>query len=179
MRTGQAQSATGARAMIRRVHTFIAWCGFFGGWLLVAGPLRQATLELEEEDLEREAILEAKEKTPEQESISAWWWLLPPVAYVLQRQRSDEYRRAVLATMPVEQQVAFGRFHDKAATWMFVAGGASLIAIKETWELHEANEWSEATFWILAFVMGGICVGNAILSARQRHGRERAARDGG
>lgn len=157
------------------MHTVIAWCGFLGGWLLVAGPLRQATLELEEEDFEQEAISVAKETVARPEPISVWWWLLPPVAYFLQRQRSDEYRRAVVAAMPADQQRAFGRFHDKASTWMFVAAGATLIAVNETWELHEVNEWSELTFWILAAVMGAICLGNAIASARRRHRRERAA----
>jgi hypothetical protein len=157
------------------VHAFIAWCGFFGGWLLVAGPLRQATLELEEEDFEQEAISVAKETVAGPRPISVWWWLLPPVAYFLQRQRSDEYRRAVIAAMPADQQLAFGRFHDKAATWMLVAAGAALIAVSETWELHEASEWSELTFWILTVVMGGICIGNAIAGARRRHRRERAA----
>jgi hypothetical protein len=153
------------------VHTFIAWCGFVGAWLLVAGPLRQASRELEEEELERDALDHAKDTVVRPESISPWWWLLPPVAYFLQRKRSDEYRQRVIAAMPPEQQRAFASFHDKAATWMFVAGGAFLIAVKETWELREANEWSDTAFWVLIFVMGAICVGNAIASARQRHER--------
>lgn len=34
----------------------IAWCGFLGAWLLVAGPLHQATRELEEEEIERDDL---------------------------------------------------------------------------------------------------------------------------
>jgi hypothetical protein len=56
--------------MIPAVHTFIAWCGFLGAWPLVAGPLRQASRELEEEEIERYAAARA----------------------AVERRRSDEYR---------------------------------------------------------------------------------------
>jgi hypothetical protein len=36
-------------------------------------------------------------------------------------------------------RLAFGRLRDKRATWMFVAGGAALIAVKETWELLDSG----------------------------------------
>jgi hypothetical protein len=46
----------------------IAWCGFLGAWLLVAGPLDQAVREVEDNEFERDAITEAasqvKEPTP-------------------------------------------------------------------------------------------------------------------
>ena len=34
------------------VDVFIAWSGFLSAWLLVAGPIYQAAIELEEEDVE-------------------------------------------------------------------------------------------------------------------------------
>ena len=34
----------------------IAICGFVGGWLLVAGPVWQAAIELREEEIDQEAI---------------------------------------------------------------------------------------------------------------------------
>ena len=36
------------------MHELILWSGFFGAWLLVAGPLYQAALELSEEDISRD-----------------------------------------------------------------------------------------------------------------------------
>jgi hypothetical protein len=48
------------------VHELIAWCGFFGAWFLVAGPVYQAALELEEEGLERDTFAPR----------SPGWWVL-------------------------------------------------------------------------------------------------------
>ena len=39
----------------------IAICGFVGGWLLVAGPVWQAALELAEEEIDQEAIEHVKQ----------------------------------------------------------------------------------------------------------------------
>ena len=38
----------------------IAWCGFLGAWLLVAGPLDQAVREIEDQAFQHEALDEAK-----------------------------------------------------------------------------------------------------------------------
>jgi hypothetical protein len=40
-----------------------------------------------------------------------------PVAYVLHRRRSDEYRRRIVAAMPAERLAAFESFRDKAEAW--------------------------------------------------------------
>jgi hypothetical protein len=145
-----------------------AWCGFLGAWLLVAGPLHQASRELEEEEIERDDMARVAKSVAEPEPLSKWWWLLPPVAYVLHRRRSDEYRRRIVAAMPAEQLAAFESFRDKAEAWIFVAGGAFLIAIEETWELHDTNEWPEAVFWALVVVMSAVCIANALGRARRR-----------
>jgi hypothetical protein len=39
------------------VPHIIAWCGFLGAWLLVAGPLDQAVREVEENEFERALIV--------------------------------------------------------------------------------------------------------------------------
>jgi hypothetical protein len=146
----------------------IAWCGFLGAWLLVAGPLHQATRELEEEEIERDDMAAVAKSVSEPEPVPKWWWLLPPVAYVLHRRRSDEYRRRIVAAMPPEQLAAFESFRDKAEAWIFVAGGASLIAIEETWGLHEVNGWPEGVFWALIVAMAAISIVNAVGRARRR-----------
>ena len=56
----------------------IAWCGFLGAWLLVAGPLDQAVREIEETGFEHEALEEAKGRVEEPAPVSRWWLLLPP-----------------------------------------------------------------------------------------------------
>ena len=45
--------------------------------------------------------------------------------------------------------LAFLNFRDVLNGWAYVAAGAALIAVKETWELHEAYEWPEWVFWAL------------------------------
>lgn len=131
----------------------IAWAGFLGAWLLVAGPVYQAALELQEEEVDREALLRTKDTVPRPDPVSWWWWLLPPVAFVLQRRASGEYREAVIKAIPGEVVQQFVHFQDKAMGWLLVAAGAFLIAIKETWQLAEEQGWSELAFWLLLVLM--------------------------
>ena len=151
------------------MSTAIAWCGFFGAWLLVAGPLFQATRELEEEGFERDSLTAAAAKVPRPQPISGLWWLFPPAHFFIQQRRSEEYKRAVWEVLPAEHRMAVRSFRDKADAWLYVAGGAFLIAIKETWELHEAYEWPEWAFWALLVVMTILCV--ALTAARMRRRR--------
>jgi hypothetical protein len=145
------------------VEIVIAWCGFAGAWLLVAGPLMQAALELREEDAQTEQIEATSERLrtdfPE---VSRWWWLLPPVHYWLQRRRSKRFREAVMRELTPEQLGGLLSFLNTATGWLFVAGGAALIAVKETWELVEVQHWSHPVFWVLVVVMVGVCAGNAV-----------------
>jgi len=55
----------------------VAWAGFAGAWLLVAGPIYQAAIELEAEEIERDAIRDAAQAVPGPPPNSRWWWLIP------------------------------------------------------------------------------------------------------
>ena len=149
------------------MEAVILWGGFIGGWLLFAGPIYQAAVELREESI-GENIRSIGESLPQPKPVSAWWWLLPPVHVLLSRQRSSENRKAVFASMTVEQRAQFVGFANKATGWLTVAGGAVLIAIKETWELGEHYEWPTAVFWVLIVVMFIVSVGNT--AARMSRG---------
>jgi hypothetical protein len=70
------------------VDGVIFWCGYVGAWLLVAGPIYQAALELQEQDIERDRIQQVTAQVPAPAPVSAWWWLLPPVRYLLAQRRS-------------------------------------------------------------------------------------------
>lgn len=150
------------------IESVIAWCGFVGAWLLVAGPLYQGVLELREEDADR---LDAGPVSP---SIapppppSVWWWFLPPVMLVLRRRRSTEYHRTVLTTLTPGQRAHRQRFIRKATGWFVVALGGSFIAVKETWELTERNESPEFVFPALLLVMFAIVGANTVLQAGRR-----------
>jgi hypothetical protein len=142
---------------------FIAWCGFFGGWLLVAGPFYQAAIELREESFEREAFEEAAANVPQPVPPSNWWWLLPPVYYLIARRRGSVQREAIMARLTKEQLDDLYSFMSKARGWVIVGMGALLIATKETWELSEHYEWSDAIFVALWVVMVLIAFGSTSL----------------
>jgi len=141
----------------------IAWAGFAGAWLLVAGPLYQGALELREEDVDREGLEASKASVEPPGMPSPWWWLLPPVYYLLWRQRSREYRRAVFDQLSQDQKKQFVSFVNKATGWLIVAFGASLLAAEQTWQITERYEWPVWLFWLLLIVMGGLSVLNTAL----------------
>lgn len=151
------------------MESLIAWSGFLGAWLLVAGPIYQAAIELEAEDFERDAFATATAKVGQPPRMSPWWWLLPPVGYVLQRRRARAYRQAVMDALPRDQLETSVRFTNMATGWLFVAGGAFFIAIKETWELVEHDHWPLAIFWVLLVVMLILCTANTTVRVRRTH----------
>ncbi|WP_345751102.1 hypothetical protein [Microbacterium rhizophilus] len=122
--------------------------GFIGAWLLFAGPVYQAAIELREEGFDQDDQEEMRGRVAalgRPPHISAWWWLLPPVAFVLNRRRTSEWRMAMLAQMAPTQRERFQSFQNKATGWLTVAMGALCIAAKETGELVHHFEWSAWT----------------------------------
>jgi hypothetical protein len=157
----------------------IAWCGFLGAWLLFAGPLDQAVREVEDQEFEHESLEEAKARVGEPPPISNWWLLLPPVWWILRQRRESIYRHLVGEAMDDQDLLAFLTIKDVLSAWLYVAAGASLIAVKETWELHEAYEWPEWAFWLLVVGTLSICTGLTVSRTLRRHRRPavEAARD--
>ncbi len=139
----------------------ITVCGALGAWLLVAGPLYQAALELREQEIDHDGIGQATQAVARPERVSAWWWLLPPVAYVKQLRRSRRYRRAVIESLSQNQVEQMVSFLNKANAWGIVAIGAFLIAVKETWESVELFHWWTGVFWILVVLVPILCFANA------------------
>ncbi len=151
------------------MDVIIAWSGFLGAWLLVAGPIYQAAIELEEEDVERDVIADASATVEAPPRVSPWWWLLPPVAYLLHRRRGRVYRQAVMEVLAPEHLEQIIRFGNKATGWLFVALGAFFIAVKETWELGEIYHWPVIIFWSLIIVMLIASAVNTIVRMRRTH----------
>ncbi|WP_375492808.1 hypothetical protein [uncultured Jatrophihabitans sp.] len=142
------------------MDSVLAWCAFFGAWLLVAGPIYQAAIELRDEDIERDDIAAAAHTVDRPARVSPWWWLLPPVHILLRRRRNRAYRREVFDQLTAAQVEAFVSFMNKATGWLFVAGGALLLAVNETWELREREEWPIAVFWVVLVVLAFACAAN-------------------
>lgn len=153
----------------------IAWCGFLGAWLLVAGPLDQAVREIAEQEFRHESFEEAVAQVEEPEPVSRWWLLLPPVWWVKTQRRGSIYRHQIGDVMEPGDLLAFLTVRDILNAWLYVAVGAALIGVKETWELHEAYEWPEWVFFALIVSMVVLCVGATAIRARHRLARPAVA----
>ena len=143
---------------------FIAISGFIGAWLLVAGPLYQAALELQEQDIDGDALQAVEGSVPVPPKPSGWWWLLPPVAYAKMSARRAQHRQAVLEALGPEQLEQTVRFFNKARGWAAVATGAFFIAIKETYELVELLEWPIGVFWAVIVIFPLVALANAVIA---------------
>ncbi len=141
--------------------TVIGWIGFAGAWLLVAGPLYQGVLELLEQELDQAGFEAATAGLTPPPRPSQWWWLVPPVMLVRQHRRTAEFRREALARLTTQQRTQYMGFMQKATGWFVVATGASLLAVKETWEVCEQHEWPGWVFGVVLAVMFALCVANA------------------
>jgi hypothetical protein len=141
------------------VNGLIVWVSFLGAWLLVAGPLYQGAVELSEFDFDREAIMDkVAAAKAERDRPSLWWWLLPPVMYVLHRQWYKATQRAVMAQLSETHRGQVVRFQSKATGWFAVAGGAGLLAAGETWQAVRHYHWSAWLFWLILVVMLAVSV---------------------
>jgi hypothetical protein len=151
----------------------IAWFGFAGAWLLVIGPLYQGVVELLELEIDQQGIRDAAAGTSPPPLPPTWWWLLPPVMIVLLNRRSRAYRRAAMARLTPRQRAQYRGFVQKASGWFAVATGASLLAVKETWELSEHQEWPPGVFAALLVAMFVLCIGNAAYAMSPHRARVR------
>jgi len=143
------------------VDEVIAWATFAGAWLLVAGPLYQGSVELSEMDFDREGIQgKAAAVDAAQNRPSAWWWLLPPVMYVLRYRWYKGLQRAMMDRLTKIQREQMSSFRSKSTGWFTVAAGATLLATGETWRIVRHYDWPVWAFWLLLMVMLGAAVLN-------------------
>ncbi len=136
------------------MEAFILWAGFVGAWLLFAGPIYQAALELKDEDIKIDRIKATGDNIPKQQPVSVWWWLLPPVKIVLEQKRSRAYRNTYVKSLLREDVESLVSFMDKAMAWLLVAVGGLCIALKETYELSEHSHWNHYAFWPVVATLG-------------------------
>ena len=157
------------------MNEVIAWATFAGAWLLVAGPLYQGSVELNELDFDREGIQgKAAAVQAAQDRPSAWWWLLPPVMYVLRWRWYKALQQAMLAQLTKTQREQMTSFQSKATGWFTVAAGATLLAAGETWQIVQHYGWPVWLFWLLVVVMLAAAVLNtAVQMISNTHTRQR------
>lgn len=107
--------------------------------------------------------------------ISPWWWLLPPVAYVLTRRSESAWQRRVLESLTARQRAEFVAYSNKASGWFVVGGGAALIGVKEAVELVETLEWPEPIAFVLIAAAAAIALA---FTVRRMHLTDRVLRGG-
>jgi hypothetical protein len=131
---------------------------------LVLGPLNQAIREVQEEEFERDSLALAERTIKAPPPVSLWWLFLVPVYIVLRRRRDRVYKQRIRDVMSPEDFKALAHLRDVAGAWFLVAAGASLIAVKETWELVEAYAWGTRSFWGL--LAGMLALGTMVAVVR-------------
>ena len=87
------------------------------------------------------------------------------------RRRAAIYQHQIGEALPRQDLLAFLTVKDILNAWLYVAVGAALIGVKETWELHEEYEWPESVFFGLVVLMVVLCVGATQIRARHRRAR--------
>lgn len=140
------------------VEHIILWCGFLGTWLLVAGPIFQASLELKEQDLEVDRLREIKKSLPINKHVSVWWWLFPPAKIILEARHNRAYEMAYMQALSDTDRESVVNFDNKANGWLMVGGGAFLLALKETYDLCIYLHTWPYLFAIVSLVMLMICL---------------------
>jgi hypothetical protein len=126
-------------------------------------------------DFDREAVegIKASAARMARDRPSAWWWLLPPVMYVLHRRWTKAFRQATFAQLTEAQHKKLASFRNKATGWFTVAPGATLLAAGETWQIIEHYRWPVWLFWLLVAIMLAVALLN---TAVRMSGDERARR---
>lgn len=129
------------------------WLSFIGSWLLFAGPIYQAALELQDEDIEIDRIRAVGSQIEKPVSTSVWWWFLPPVKMYLERKRKRAYQIRYLKALSTEDVESLVSFRNKATAWLFVAIGGLCIACDQTYTLTEHENWNNIVLILLIIFM--------------------------
>ena len=163
------------------MHALALWAGFIGAWALVAGPVYQAMLELRAEDIQTDRLRALSVEVPPPPPPSRWWLLLPPVYFFLRHRRKKLVQSRWLELMADPDFEALTQFSNKAAAWVMVGFGGLMIALKETAELAEGNEWPLVVFVIVVVAMLGFSIGFGVSRLRwmDREQKKRRARSVG
>jgi len=147
------------------MELFSLIAGFIGAWLLFAGPIYQASLELKEENFEIDRTKFDNFKKPKR--VSVWWWFIPPVKIILERRRNEQVRNDFFASLTPDETEKMISFVNKATAWQFVAIGGFTIALKETYELIHYLDWHIAIYWIVVFILGIASISNVVIRSRR------------
>jgi len=144
------------------METFFEWLAFIGAWLLFAGPIYQAALKLQDEDIEFDRIRAAGSKIERPPKVSSWWWILPPIKFYKELKRGNINRQSIIKALPSEDVEAIISFNSKATAWLMVAVGGLCVACQESYTLTQHNKWNNIVLLLLIVGMFGLSILNLV-----------------
>lgn len=136
---------------------FILIIEMIGDWLLFAGPLLQAAIELREEadgwDDVHKHLREAVKSDDWPKRVSFLWWLLPPVKIHLERKRSDKAQSIISRELSEDELKMFRVFGLKARAWVIVSGGAWLMALATSYQVLSQDFGFSLISWLISMIL--------------------------
>lgn len=157
------------------MELLIALLGLVGSWFLFAGAVYQASLELTEEELNHEHFDTVRKSLEPDEEVSPLWWFLPPVKLYLEQRRARAFRARFITQLSAEDVATLVSFLNKASGWLVVAGGAWLLAVKETLETSEVLEGAHWMSVLAIAVMTVLGLLFTVLTSKRSQGMLAAA----
>lgn len=140
---------------------------FIGAWLLFAGPIYQAALELQDEDIEIDRVKLTGAKIKKAAQVSLWWWLLPPAKIYMERKRSHKYWTRYIKTLPSNEVEALVSYRSKANAWLFITVGGFFIAISQSYSLAKEEDWNNYLLALIIIFMFFLSILNLVTRLRR------------
>jgi hypothetical protein len=155
--------------------------GTIGAWLLFAGPIYQAALEMRGHDDASERIRGAVSSVVPPPPVSWWWWLIPPAKIGLEWRRATRHRRAHMDALSVEDFESLLGFIHKATGWTLVGTGGLFMAIAQSYTFAQQYPIGDAAFVAMVTLVATACVVGCTLrfrgGDRLLEDKKRASRD--
>jgi len=124
---------------------FIKIIEILAGWLLFTFPMYQGLMELSDY---RNIFSKFDQYRGDYHEISPWYWLIPPVKIILERNRAMKViKRFVKSDHDIK---VFISFNDKATAWYFVSLGGWIDLITSIYDILEGLH---LTHFILFFLL--------------------------
>lgn len=137
------------------------WLGLVGAWLLFAGPVYQAGLDVEAESAEVDRIRAGLRPQVPMSRISRWWWLVPPVRLVLITRRRKSLLDAAKTSLDADDARVLRGYVRAAQGWLLVGLGAWLLLVREILEAGESQGWPSPAIWasLAVVTVAGLAAG--------------------
>ena len=143
--------------------TLLSALGVLGAWLLFAGPIYQANVDLNAESAAIDLVRSRVKSAVDIPRISHWWWLFPPMRIWLVTRRRHEVGRQAKAVLDADEVQLMVRYYQAARGWLLVGLGAWLLLIKEVLTVGESAGWSALGIgsFLTVLTFAGLATGSA------------------